>query len=133
MQASPYLVVEGTVVGTRTVEIPAREPEAYTDRRTGEQRMTRGTQAGRYYEVGVNCPAILDGQVDPDVRAVLTVRWPEKVDFPAKGTQVRWAVEAQQVKVWMRGGFREWIVFHFRGEAPVDAAGVTSRRTPVAA
>lgn len=132
MQATPYLVIEGTVVGSRTVELPARQPEEYTDRRTGEMKMTRGSNASSYREVAVNAPAILDGEVVPELRAVLTVRWPERGDMPDEGTEVRWALEAAQVKVWMRGGFREWIVYHYRGEAPAGAAALTSTRSRLA-
>jgi hypothetical protein len=132
MQAQPYLVVEGTVVGSRTVEIPAREPEPYTTS-AGEQKTTRRRAASSYIEVGVNCPALLDGKVDPDVRAVLTVRFPDDVTLPGKGDAVRWAVEASQIKVFMRGQFREWLAYYYRGEAPDNAAEVAPTRRLAAA
>lgn len=134
MQAKPYLVVEGTVVGHRVVKIEAREPEEFTDKTSGEKRMTRPRPEQSYTEVGVNCPAILDGKIDPDVRAVQTVRWPERTELPERGTVVRWAVEAENLKVYMGGRFREWLVYYHRGDAPERAAEIlTTARSSAAA
>lgn len=132
MQASPYLVVEGTVVGFRRVEIPAREPEDYTTA-NGQTKTTKYRAASSYSEVGVNCPAVLDGAVSPDVRSVLTVRWPEDTPFPAKGDAVRWAVEAAKMVGFFGGRWRDWIVFYFHGLAPDVAAPSGLSRSSLAA
>jgi len=125
MQALPYLVVEGTVVGTRRVELDAREPEDYTTA-SGEVRKTRGRAASSYFEAGVNCPAVLNGVVDADLRALLTVRVPESVQSELKkGVVVRWAVQVEQLKVFMGGRFREWLVYQHRGDAPATAAAAS--------
>jgi hypothetical protein len=125
--STPYLVVEGTVVGHRTVDVPAREPREYTDR-NGEKKRTRAVAASSFTEVGVNCPGLAFGEVEPDVRAVLPVRWPEHVAPPEKGAEVRIAVTVEQVKVWLGNNVREWLVYRYRGVAPEAAASVTSRK-----
>lgn len=138
MQATPYAIVEGVVVGHRKVTIPARDPEQYVDR-AGNEKTSRAQAESSYVEVGVTCPALLDGEdggreVHADVTALMTVRWPQPqqgLAVPKAGDVVRWAVEHSIVKVFMRGQFREWVVVHYRGPAP--AARATAGRALSAA
>lgn len=127
MQAKPYVIVEGTVVGSRTVEVPEQESRTYTDREGNEKR-TQPRKASSFLEVGVSGPGLLNGKVHDGVSGVLTVRWPEDQPVPADGTQVRWAVNPGQVKLFLRGRFQEWIVYYFAGEAPAAAVAPSATR-----
>jgi hypothetical protein len=136
MQALPYLVVEGTVVATRRQELEAREPEEYTTA-SGQVKTTRRRPASSFMEAGISCPVVINDQVDSELRAILTVRIPDELGGKIKkGDAVRWAIQVEQLKVFMGGRFREWLVYYWRGDAPViSTAGlaVASRPTAVSA
>ncbi len=138
MQASPYAIVEGVVVGQRRVTIPARPAEQYVDR-AGAEKESRPQPEETYLEVGVMCPAVLDGEngareVHADVTALMSVRWPlSGVMVPPAGEAVRLAVEHTIVKIFRGGRFIEWVVVHYRGQAPAFVAPAAARPLAAAA
>lgn len=115
MQAEPYLIVNGTVVGSRRVDVPAREASTGT-KADGSSYTTRATDAWTYYEVAVNADAILSGSAAPDLRSILTVRVRPEDDgsapaLPRAGETVSYGVTAQVAKAYIRGRFIEWVTY----------------------
>lgn len=111
MQAEPYLIVNGTVVASRRVDVPARPSETRTGK-DGSPYETRATDAYSYLEVAVNADATIGGNVADDLRAILTVRLELGDTLPDDGSEVSYAVTAKIAKAYIRGRFVEWVTYH---------------------
>lgn len=132
MQAAPYLIVEGTVVGSRRVDVPARQAETKT-RGDGTTYTTRDSDGYTYLEVGVSAPAVIEGEALDGLTGILTVRLELSDELPDTGSTVRYGVTSAVAKAFLRGSFREWVIFRRVVDLTTAAAVPVQRPVTVAA
>ncbi len=133
MQAEPFLTVTGTVVGSRRVDVPARESETRS-RAGGDSYTTRATDAWSYLEVGIQTDAVINGEKIAGLTGIITVRLEVADELPDTGARVSYGVIGSVAKSFIRGAFREWVIYKRAVDlTPELPAAVPAPRESVAA
>jgi hypothetical protein len=125
MQAEPLLIIEGAVVGTRTVKVPAQDAYTFTDT-SGRPVDVAAKSASSYDVAAVSVQAAYDGDPVPGVTNVLEVRLGSATP-PTPGEVVRWYVSVRGERAQIRGNWVTFTSTSLRGVAPALEVARTVR------